>query len=465
MPHKRTRPAAKADERRARRLDRSDRRHLIHGFISPSAIDRDGTILLVKARGPYVWDSHGNRYLDGLSSLWNVTLGHGEPAIARRVAKQIRTLSFAPTLLGFSSQPAVELAERLTKLAPKGLGRVVFTSGGSESNETVIRLARAYWRLRGHSNKFKFVALERAYHGTSMGAASLTGLTTFHQYYEPLLPGVVRIPNAYCYRCPLGKTYPSCKVACADELERAIEREGADTIAAFIAEPVQGVGGVIVPPPEYFERIRRICDRHGILFVVDEVITGFGRLGYPFGIQRWGVAPDMLVFAKGVTSGYVPLGGVLVSDKVFETFLAAGDDFALHHGYTYSGHPVACAAALANLDELSERGLLTRARRLTRELERRLRPLRDLPIVGDIRIAGMMAAVELVRDRPSKQPFAATDKIPWRIREAARARGVIVRGSGDCIVVCPPLTVESRHLDELCTALREAIEEVAGTIC
>ena len=250
-------------------------------------------------RGIYVWDSEGRRYIDGLSSLWNVAVGHGRGEIARAVAAQIRALEFAPTLLGFSSEPAIRLAARIARMAPKGLRHVMFTSGGSESNESVIRLVRLYWRLRGKPDKIGIVALRNAYHGTSSGAASLTGLAGFHRYYEPQLPEVSRIPRPYCYRCELGKTYPSCQLACADELEALVAREGADRIGAVIAEPVQGVGGVVIPPPGWFERIRAICDRHDLLLVVDEVITGFGRLGKPFGIQCSKVTPDLLVVREG----------------------------------------------------------------------------------------------------------------------------------------------------------------------
>ena len=273
----------------------------------------------------------------------------------------MRQLEYAPTLLGFSSEPAERLAARIAKMAPKGLTRVVFTSGGSEANETVIRLVRLYWRLRQRPDKIKIVALNRAYHGSSTGAASLTGLPYFHQYYEPLLPGVVRMPRPFCYRCELGLTYPQCALACADELERIIEREGADTIGAFIAEPVQGVGGVVVPPPGYFERIRAICDKHEVLMVADEVITGFGRLGTRFGIERWKVVPDMIAFAKGVTSGYLPLGGVILKESIYQTLLDAGPDFALHHGFTYSGHPTVCAAGARQPRHHRARGSRSRA--------------------------------------------------------------------------------------------------------
>ncbi len=435
-------------------------RHLVCAFTSPALTESEGTIRLIRGRGVYVWDDQGNRYLDGLASLWNVNVGHGRRSIARAVARQMRAIAFAPSLLGFSSAPAEELASRIAALAPPGLERVVFTSGGSEANESVLRLVRLYWRLRGRPEKFKFIALDRAYHGSSTGAASLTGLPYFHQHYEPLLPGVVRIPRAHCYRCPLNRTFPECGLACADELERAIEREGADSVAAFIAEPVQGVGGVIVPPDGYLERIRAICDRHDILFVADEVITGFGRLGTPFGVQRWSVTPDVIAFAKGITSGYQPLGGVILHQRLYQTLVEQGPGFALHHGFTYSGHPAACAAGLANLDILEHEALFDRVRRLEPELARRLKELQRHAIVGEVRSAGLMGAIEPVRDRAARTPFSAEDKVPQRIRAACLRRGVIVRASPDVIAVCPPFIIKRKQLDQLFDALDAALAEV-----
>ncbi len=436
----------------------------MHAFASPAMIEARGPRTLVRARGCYVWDAEGKRYFDGLSSLWNVAVGHGRPEIARAVAAQIRRLSYAPTLLGFSSEPAQELAARIAALAPQGLTRVVFTSGGSEANETVIRLVRLYWRLRGRAEKIGIVVLNGAYHGSTTGAASLTGLAKFHRHYEPLLPGVLRMARPHCYRCELGREYPSCGLACADELERVVEREGAARIGAFLAEPVQGVGGVIVPPAGYFERIRAICDRHEILFVVDEVITGFGRLGNAFGILHWQAVPDMLVFAKGVTSGYLPLGGVVLRESFYQQLVGAGDEFALHHGFTYSGHPVVCAAALANLDILERERLLPRVRRLAPGFARRLAKLRRHRIVGDVRTAGLMGAVELVRNRDTKATFPEAWNVAGRVRDAALARGIILRASGDTVVVCPPLIVEPEELDTLVAVLDESIERVAGEL-
>jgi putrescine aminotransferase len=279
-----------------------------------------------------------------------------------------------------------------------------------------------------------------------------------------MMPEVARMARPYCYRCELGLTYPTCALACADELEAVIAREGADRIGAFIAEPVQGVGGVVIPPPGYFERIREICDRHDVLLVVDEVITGFGRLGEPFGIQRSKVTPDMLVFAKAVTSGYLPLGGVILHERLYQTLLAAGPSLSVHHGYTYSGHPAACAAGLANLDILEREDLIGAVRRNAPYLATRLASLTASPIVGEIRAAGLMAAVELVRDKASKETFPEDAKVAWRVREAALRRGVIIRASGDLVVVCPPLVVTRAQIDTIVSVLGEAIAEVAAQL-
>ena len=438
--------------------------HLVCGFTSPAAIERHGPMVIVKGRGAYVWDAAGRKYLDGLASLWNVAVGHGRTEIALAIARQARAIAYAPTLMGFASEPAQRLAARIAALAPRGLTRVIFTSGGSEANESVIRLVRLYWRLQEHPHKIKIVALNRGYHGSSTGAASLTGLPQFHKYYEPLLPGVVRMARPFCYRCELGLTYPECGLACADELERVIEREGGETVGAFIAEPVQGVGGVIVPPPGYFERIRAICDRHEVLMVADEVITGFGRLGRRFGIERWKAVPDMIVFAKGVTSGYIPLGGVILHERIYSALVDAGEDFALYHGFTYSGHPVACAAGLVNLDIIEREGLIGRTRKLAPYFKRRLSTLGRHAMVGEVRAAGLMGALELVADRRTKEPFAATLNVPVRIRKAAMARGVIVRASAETIVVCPPLIITQAQIDYLVSVLDEAIGTVAGEL-
>jgi len=326
------RPGAKTtglalDPRRAKALHQQDMAHLIHVVVPLQMHQKKGVPIFVKGQGVYLWDTEGKKYIDGLASLWNVHVGHGRKEINRAVAAQMDKLAFAPTLIGPTSVPTVQLATKLVKIAPKGLNRVIFTSGGSESNETMIRLVRAYWKAKGQPEKIKFVSLNQGYHGSSSGAAVLGGIPVFNKQMEPGLPGMLHMARPYCYRCELGKTYPSCQIACADELERIIQREGADTIGAFIAEPIQGVGGVIVPPAEWLPKIREICSRHNILMACDEVITGFGRTGAMFASSGAGITPDILVTAKGVTSGYLPLSVVLFKEEIFQTFLASGDEY------------------------------------------------------------------------------------------------------------------------------------------
>lgn len=448
-------------DRTERELRRLDRAHLVHGFGSPAETDRDGTVRLVKGRGIHVWDAEGRRYIDGVSSLWNVNVGHGRREIARAIAEQARAIEYAPTLIGFSSEPAIRLAARVAKMAPKGLTRVVFTGGGSESNESVIRLVRLLARLSGRKDKIGIVALSRAYHGSSTGAASLTGLPAFHTHYEPMMEGVHRMARPDRHHPDFDPADPESGARCADELERIIERAGADRIGAFIAEPVQGVGGVVAPPPGWFARIREICDRHQVLLVADEVITGFGRLGRNFGMQAAGVVPDMIAFAKGVTSGYVPLGGVILHEDLYRVILDAGEDFVLHHGYTYSGHPVACAAGLANLDILDSEDLIRGVRRKAKPFAKMLRALERHSIVGEVRTAGLMGAVELVRDRETMEPFPDAERVPWRVRQAALERGVFLRAGLSFVVACPPFITTEAQLEDLIGRLDGAIGAVS----
>ena len=427
--------------------------HLIHAFDSPARIAAQGPRTLVRGKGARVWDAQGNEYLDGLSSLWNVSIGHGRGDVARAVAQQIFELGYAPTLLGFSSEPAQELARRIASWAPGTLNHVLFTSGGSESNESVIRLARLYWKLRGHRHKTRFITLNGAYHGSTTGAATLTGLDKFHQHYGPLMPGITRIARPHCEGCELGLRYPECEIDCATLLQRTIDKVGAERIAAFIAEPIQGVGGVIVPPKGYHERVREICDANDILMVSDEVITGFGRTGKKFGIQHWKATPDMLVFAKGVSSGYVPLGGVILSKEIYGEFTRAGEEFSLSHGFTYSGHPVACAAGLATLDILEKENLVRRAAVLGRRLAKQLREIERHDIVREVRSIGMMAAIEIA---DSNRGEAAA------VRDLALERGIIVRASGNNVVLCPPLVIEEKDLDRIVETIDDAITALSS---
>ena len=455
-------PTEPVDLERAAALGRADRDHLVHGFVPLSRHQSGGLPVFVRAQGIYLWDAMGKRYIDGLSTLWNVHVGHGRTEITRAAAEQMDRLAFAPALVGPASDTTVRLASRLAEMAPEGLTRVVFTSGGSEANESMIRLVRAYWKARGEPRRTRFVTLNQGYHGSSSGAAMLTGIPVFNRQMEPGLPGVRHMARPHCYRCELGKTWPGCELACADELERIVEREGADAVAAFVAEPVQGGGGVVVPPRGWLARIREICDRHGVLMVCDEVITGFGRTGSLFACAGEGVTPDVLVTAKGITSGYLPLGAMLFREELFQTLLAKGDD-AFFHGYTYTGHPVACAAALANLDIIERERLVERAAELGPYLQERLATLSDLPAVGHVRGRGLMAAVELVKDKATRDPFAPEEQVGRRVLEEALANGLLLRVCpGDALALCPPLVVTREQIDEMVAVLRDAITAVAA---
>ena len=453
------------DSRTAHMLHQQDRDHLVHGFVPLQMQQKKGVPIFVKGQGIYLWDTEGKKYIDGLASLWNVHVGHGRKEINRAVAAQMDKLAFAPTLIGPTSVPTVQLATKLTKIAPKGLTRVIFTSGGSEANEAVIRLVRAYWKAKGQPDKTKFISLNQAYHGSSSGAAVLGGIPVFNKQMEPGLPGMIHMARPYCYRCELGKTYPSCQVDCATELERIIEREGAHTIGAFITEPIQGVGGVIIPPAEWLPKIREICTKHNILMVCDEVITGFGRTGSMFASAGMGATPDVLVSAKGVTSGYLPLGLVMFKEEIFQTFLATGDDYAFWHGYTYTGHPTVCAAGLANLEIIEREKLVQKAREQGKYLAKKLNTLKDLPIVGDVRSQGLIGAVELVKDKTTKEMFPADMRIAQKTWEKALETGVITRvAGGNNIAICPPLIITKEQIDELVAALRYAILAVMAEL-
>ncbi len=464
------RPRAKAgsapmDARKAKALHQHDRDHLYHGFTPLSLHQQKGIPIFVKGQGVYLWDTAGKRYIDGLASLWNVHVGHGRKEITRAVAAQMDQLAFAPTLIGPTAVPTVELAAKLVKIAPKGLTRVIFTSGGSEANETLIRLTRAYWKAKGQPGKTKFISLNQAYHGSSSGAASLGGIPVFNNQMDPGLPGMIHMARPYCYRCELGKTYPACQIDCAIELERIIQREGADTIGAFITEPIQGVGGVVVPPKEWLPKLREICTKYNILMACDEVITGFGRTGSMFASAGSSVTPDILVSAKGVTSGYLPLGIVLFKEEIFQTFMATGDDYAFWHGYTYTGHPTVCAAGLANLEIIEREKLVQNAREQGKYLRKKLETLRALPIVGDIRGQGLIAAIELVKDPATKEMFPAELRIAQKVWERTLDHGVISRVAGaNNIALCPPLIITKAQIDELVTTIGNAISAVAAEI-
>ncbi len=380
-------------------LQQLARKHLWMHFSRMGAYSADHEIpLITRADGCYVYDEHGNRYLDGLSALFCVNAGHGRAEYGEAAARQVEELDFF-TLWSYAHPRAIELAARIANLAPGDLNRVFFTDGGSEAVESALKLARNYHRAHGKGQKHKFIAREVAYHGTSLGALSATGITNLRNQFEPLVPGACHVPNTNIYRWPEERD----PMWAADAIEERIVFEGPETVAAVILEPVQNAGGCFVPPDGYFQRVREICDQYDVLLISDEVICAWGRLGHYFGCERFGYQPDMITTAKGITSAYAPMGAVIASDKVFEPFSEGDASFA--HGFTFAGHPVAAAVALANLDVFEREDLCGHVLAKEGEFRGMLESLRDLPIVGDVRGAGYFQAIELVKDKETKESF------------------------------------------------------------
>ena len=414
--------------------------------------------------GATLTDIHGREYIDALAALWNVNVGYGRAVLADAAAAQMRTLAFSNAYGGFGHEPAIRLAARLAELAPGDLETTFFTSGGAEANESAFKLARLYWRVKGQPDRVKIVSRLRGYHGLTYGATSATGLPVFWKDAGPLAPGFVHVaaPDPYRFDPAGGAATPGA--AYAGELESLIVREGPETVAAVVAEPVQGAGGVIVPPPDYFPLVRQVCDRHGVLLIADEVITGFGRTGRWFAMEHWGVAPDLMVFAKGITSGYLPLGGVMMTAEVHRTLRAFHG--ALPHGFTYSGHPTACAVALRNLRIIEEEGLVARAEVLGDRLLAQLEGLKaHHQVVGHVRGLGLLAGVELVRDRATRESFDPSWGVGRQVFQGMLAEGVIVRAlTGDVIALCPPLVITEEQLDRVVDVLDRTIGQVAATL-
>jgi adenosylmethionine-8-amino-7-oxononanoate aminotransferase len=431
---------------------------LIHP-LHDAAAHRGGHVW-VRGRGATVVDADGRQYIDGLSGLWNVALGHGRRDLAEVARDQMETLAYASGYCGSSNVPAIELGERLSRLMPAAINRFFFTSGGAEANESAIKVARSYWKRRGRPGKTKVISRDLGYHGLTLAAMSATGIPSYWPLFEPRVPGFVQIPAPYPYRAAQveGTSYG---IAAADELEKAILREGADTVAMFLAEPVLGVGGVIVPPDDYFPRIRQICDRYDVLLAADEVITGFGRTGRWFALEHWDVAPDMVQFAKAITSGYFPLGGVGVSDEIARVLDEGPEPWM--HAFTYSAHPVGCAVALRTLQVLEDENLVAEAARKGALLMHELRArLGRHPHVGEIRGKGLMCAVEFVEDRGTRRAFAPEARVGARVHAEAQARGLFSRVRGDIFVLAPPLVTPDDLMTRIGEILGAATQAVLG---
>jgi adenosylmethionine-8-amino-7-oxononanoate aminotransferase len=437
------------------------KRHLWLHFSRMGAYQDGADIpIIVKGDGCHVWDDKGNRYFDGLSALFCVNIGHGRADVAQAGARQAEELGFF-TNWSYAHPRAIELAARIAALAPGDLNRVFFTSGGGEAVETALKLARQYHKLTGHPNKTKVIARDIAYHGTTLGALSATGITALRAPFEPFTPGGCHVPNTNQYRLKPGYGPEML----ADAVAERIEFEGPDTVGAVIMEPVQNAGGCFTPPEGYFQRVREICDRYDVLMISDEVICSWGRLGEWFGAQRFDYQPDIITTAKGITSAYAPMGALIASDKVFEPF--AHGDATFMHGFTFAGHPMACAVALANIDVLEHEGVLENVREHEGAFRSMLDSLRDIPIVGDVRGAGYFHALELVRDQDTKESFD-DDESEWLLREFLSGelfkRGLICRADdrGDPVIqLSPPLIAQPEHFEEIEGVLRPVLEEAS----
>ena len=438
-------------------LIQNDVEHLIHPLYHPAA--QQNAVILARGEGVWLTDVNGKRYLDALSSLWNVNVGHGRAELGAAAARQMETLAFNNSYAGHANRPSIELATKLASLAPGDLNAVFFTSGGGESNESAFKMARFYWDVQGRPEKYKIIARMDAYHGATIATMAATGIPTYWDHFGPPAPGFLHALAPNPYRLGDGDPESTTHEAIAS-IEEIVAREGADTIAAVLAEPVQGAGGVIVPPPDYFPALRALCDRYQILLIADEVITGFGRTGRWFGVEHYGVQPDMMTFAKGVTSGYIQLGGLIVSQRIQDVLRQMPENLRWMHAYTYSAHAAACAVGLANIEIIEREGLVQRAAEMGKRLLAGLGTLRSLGSVGDVRGLGLLARVELVEDKPSKRPFPAAARVGDRVLGELRARGLLTRNRGDVICLAPPLIIEEGEIDQLVSILGDAIAAV-----
>jgi adenosylmethionine-8-amino-7-oxononanoate aminotransferase len=444
-------------------LQEQAKRHLWMHFTRMGSYATGEVPVIVRGEGCYVYDEHGKRYLDGLSALYCVNIGHGRAEIGEAAARQASELGFY-TNWSYAHPRSIELAARIAGLAPGNLNRVFFTSGGSEAVESAWKLAKAYHAARGEPSRNKLISRKLAYHGTSMGALTATGLTALRTPFEPLTPGGVHVANTNSYRWQEDRD----PLWAADAIEEAISFEGPETVAAVILEPVQNGGGCFVPQDGYFQRVREICDRHGVLLISDEVICSWGRLGYWFGSERYGYEPDLITTAKGITSAYAPLGAVIAGDHIAEPFLHGKAIF--NHGFTFGGHPVACATALANIDVIEREGLCEQVRANEGPFREMLESLRDLPIVGDVRGAGYFHAIELVKDKDSKETFNDEESeqlLRGFLSGELYRRGLICRTDdrGDPIVqLSPPLIAGEDQFEEIEAVLRPVLSEASERV-
>lgn len=449
----------------------SDRRHQIHPLHHP--VDTNDAVLCVSGSGIRVRDAEGREFIDGLSGLWNVNVGHGRADLAEVAADQMKTLAYFSSYAGSATIPSILLADRLIELAPY-MAAVFFCSGGSEANESAFKTARYYWKVRGQAGKTKVISRIHAYHGVTLQAMSATGIAGYWKMFEPRVPGFVHVDTCYPYRWEAAQAGETAGQAAARALEEAILREGPETVAAFIGEPIHGAGGIIYPTDDYWPRVREICTRYNVLLIADEIITGFGRTGRWFGLEHWNVRPDIMSFAKGVTSGYLPLGGIMVNPDILEAIDSVAPENRWMHGYTNSGHPACCSVAMRNIEILEQEKLVENSAKMGDILLSALqKTFGNHPNTGQIRGGkGLLAAIEFVQDRDTKENFAPEVKVGARLRAEMRRRGVLTRtrpalgphpAPGDQLFFAPPLISTESDIHEMVNAARESLSVVLGS--
>jgi len=438
-------------------LQELDKDHHLHPFTDHKELHEKKSRIITRADGVYIYDEEGNKILDGMSGLWCVNAGYGRDELVDAAAEQMRELPYYNNFFQCAHPPSIELAATLKEVSPPQFNRVFFAGSGSESNDTIVRMVRRYWDLLDQPERHTIISRDNAYHGSTVAAASLGGMKPMHQQGGLPIPGIVHVDQPYWFGSDRSLSPDEFGLLTARSLEDKINELGADKVAAFIAEPVQGAGGVIIPPDSYWPEVQRICDEYGILLISDEVITGFGRLGEWFGADYFGIKADLMPFAKGVTSGYLPLGGVMISDQVADVLIDKGGEF--YHGYTYSGHPAACAVAIANLKILQRENLVERIKNdIGPYLQKGWRELGDHPLVGETRMLGLMGALELVKSKEPLQRFDEKQGVGTICRDFLVDNGLVMRAVGDTIVAAPPFVLSHEEADEMVDITRRCLD-------
>jgi 4-aminobutyrate--pyruvate transaminase len=442
-------------------LDSADLAHVLHPNTNLAALHRSGPLVLVRGEGVRVFDNHGRSYIEAMAGLWCTTLGYGDEELARVAYEQMKKLSFSHMFTGKSHEPGVLLADKLVRMAPFAASRAFFGNSGSDANDTQIKLVRYYNNAIGRPAKKKIIARHRGYHGTTLASAGLTGLPAFHKLFDVPLPGILHTDATYFYRgAEAGESEEDYASRLAANLEQLILREGPDTVAAFIAEPLMGVGGVLLPPRTYFEKVQSVLAKYDVLLIDDEVITGFGRTGEVWGAQAFGMRPQTLTAAKALSSAYLPISAVLVPESMYAPMVEASGQVGLFgHGFTYSGHPVAAAVALRALEIYEERDLYGHVRRVAPQFQARLAALGSHPLVGEARGVDLVGACELVQDKRTRAAFESQRAVGARCMELCQQRGLIVRAVGDAMVLCPPFIVTPDDIDEIFTLLEKGLDD------